>query len=73
MNLTSTQEVEATREKIRMLEARYEALRREPAEDAHVRELTLRSLKRTIHQMREDIVRYQAQTASRRSAHGVEV
>jgi hypothetical protein len=67
MNLTSVQEVEATREKIRLLEARYEALRNKPAEDAHVRELTLRSLKRTIHQMREDIVRYHSQTVSTRS------
>ena len=73
MNLTSAQEVEATQEKIRVLEARYEALRREPAEDAHVRELTLRSLKRTIHQMREDIVRYEAQAGTPRSAHRVEV
>jgi hypothetical protein len=67
MNLTSAPEVEATREKIRLLEARYEALRREPAEDPHVRELTLRSLKRTIHQMREDIVRYHAHADSSRS------
>ena len=65
MNLTSEQEVEATREKICLLEARHEALRQEPADDAHVRELTLRSLKRMIHQMEEDILRYSCHAASR--------
>ncbi|MBC8872291.1 MAG: hypothetical protein H8E44_22905 [Planctomycetes bacterium] len=67
MNLTSDHEVEATREKIRLLEARYEALRREPTDDAHVRELTLRSLKRTIHQMQEDILRCSCHAASPRA------
>ena len=67
MNLASEQEVEATREKIRLLETRYEALCQEPTDDAHVRELTLRSLKRIIHQMQEDILRYSCRAASRHS------
>jgi hypothetical protein len=64
MNLTSDQDVEATRGKIVWLEARYAALRQQPADDTHVRELTLRSLKRTIHQMQEDVVRFLSQTTA---------
>jgi hypothetical protein len=64
MNLTSERDVEATQQKIRLLEARYEELRRQAADDAHVRALTLRSLKRVVNQMQEDIVRYRSRAAT---------
>ena len=62
MDLKNERQVAVTREKIRLLEARYEALRQQPAENAHVRALTLRSLKRMINQMTEEIVRFECRT-----------
>ena len=59
MDLKDEREVEVTREKLRRLESRYEKLRREPAADAYVRELTLRSFKRNINQMKEEIARFE--------------
>jgi hypothetical protein len=43
MSLQSHRELEATHEKLRMLEERYEAQRGETAGDEHVRELSMRS------------------------------
>lgn len=63
MTVMNQHEVLATLEKIRLLEARYTALQGEPVEDQHVRDLSLRSLKRTINQMREEVLRFQ--TAAR--------
>lgn len=63
MDLKDEREVEVTREKLRLLESRYDALRREPATDAHIRELTLRSLKRMINQMKEEIIRFQSRSS----------
>jgi hypothetical protein len=63
MDLNDEREVEVTREKLRLLESRYEALCREPATDAHIRELTLRSFRRMINQMQEDIVRFQSRAS----------
>ncbi len=63
MDLKDEREVEVTREKLRLLESRHDALRREPATDAHIRELTLRSLKRMINQMKEEVVRFQSRSS----------
>ena len=64
MDLKDDREVAVTREKLCRLESRYESLRREPAPDAYVRELTLRSLMRMINQMKEEIVRYESRNAA---------
>ena len=63
MNLQSERELEVTREKLRLLEECYEQERREPDGDAHVQELTLRSLKRMINQLKEEIVRFESRAA----------
>ena len=55
MELKDEREVEVTREKLHSLEERYESVARVPGDDAHVQELTLRSLKRMINQMKEAI------------------
>ena len=55
MRLQSWRELEVTREKLRLLEERYELTAHSPCDDEHVRELTLRSLKRLINQMKEEI------------------
>jgi hypothetical protein len=65
MELKDEREAEVTREKLRSLEARYQAVAEDPGDDAHIQELTLRSLKRMINQMKEEIARYE----SRRSPH----
>ena len=49
-----------TREKLRELQARYDALRLDDAEDPRVRKLTMTSLKRLINQLTEEITRFES-------------
>lgn len=63
MILQSQHELDNTREKLRMLEQHYERKRNEPADDEHLRELTMRSLKKMINQLKEEIARYEAHMA----------
>jgi hypothetical protein len=51
-----------TRTKLARLEKRYDELSADTTEDRHVRELTMRSLKGTINQFKEEIARYEAAT-----------
>ena len=60
MNLKNDLELANTRAKLLRLELRYEELRNDAGEDEHVRELTMRSLKGTINQFKEEIARYEA-------------
>ena len=60
MDLKNDRELEVTREKLRMLESHYEASRLETSDDPYVRELSLRSIKRMINQMKEEIARYES-------------
>ncbi len=57
--VTDQAEAAATRMKLRALETRYEQLRGQATDDPHVRELTLRSLKRMIVQLQEELIRFQ--------------
>lgn len=57
MKLRNRRELEATREKLRLLEEQYEAARTRSSTSEHVRELTLRSLKKLINQLKEEIAR----------------
>jgi hypothetical protein len=59
-------ELANTRAKLARLEARYEALQNNAAEDEYVRELTMQSLKRYINQFKEEIARSQALQPTRR-------
>jgi hypothetical protein len=52
--------VDVTREKLRILEQTYEETRSEPSGDTHSRELTLRSLKSLINQLKEELVRHES-------------
>lgn len=65
MELKDEREVEVTREKLRSLAARYQAVKQDSGGDAHIQELTLRSLKRMINQMTEEIARFEARGSSR--------
>ena len=66
MILKNDIELANTRAKLAQLEARYEALQNDTAEDEYVRELTMQSLKRYINQFKEEIARPQALQPTRR-------
>ena len=66
MNLQSQRELETTREKLRLLEDRYAAHQREKGGDEHIRELSMRSLKRLINQLKEEIARFESRRAVKR-------
>jgi len=66
MSLANDVELANTRAKLARLEKRYEELRNDADEDEHVRELTMRSLKRTINQFKEQIARYEAAQPAQR-------
>jgi len=63
MSLQSHRDLDATRKKLRLLEERYEANKREGGGDEHVRELSMRSLKRLINQLREEIARFKSRSS----------
>ncbi len=65
MNLQSQQELDSTREKLRLLERRYDAIRREEDGNEHERSLTLQSLRALINQLKEEITRFEGRTAAR--------
>jgi hypothetical protein len=64
MELRSQRECDNTREKLRLLEEHYERKRKEPADNAYVRELTLGSLKKTINQLKEEIARFECRRST---------
>jgi hypothetical protein len=59
MSIENRRQFENTRKKLCELERLYESKQREKSDD-HVRELTLRSLKKRINQFREEMARYEA-------------
>jgi hypothetical protein len=64
MELKDEREAEVTREKLRSLEARYGSVSQAAGDDAHIQELTLRSLKRMMNQMKEELARYESRRSS---------
>lgn len=60
MKLESERELANTREKLRMLKEAYEESRTDSFVDAAIRDRSLRSLKRLINQLKEEIARYNA-------------
>ncbi len=63
MSLQSQRELDVTREKLRLLEERYQANQREQGGDQHVREISMKSLKRLINQLKEEIARFESHAA----------
>jgi hypothetical protein len=57
--LQTQRELESTREKLRLLKESYVELQRESGGDQHARDLTMRSLKRLINQLTEEIARFE--------------
>ena len=62
MIIENRRELENTRTKLQELEQIYAKIQRGPATSEHVRELTLRSLKKRINQFQEEITRFVART-----------
>ena len=66
MRLETKREVESTRKKLAWLECEYESAKLQPESNPHVQELTLRSLKAMINQMKEEIARFESAVGSAR-------
>ena len=60
MSIESRRELEVTRDKLRLLEERLADLLKEPEENARAREWSVRSLKQTINQMKEEMARFES-------------
>ena len=60
MSLQSQRELEATRDKLKLLEERFEANQREQGGDEHIRGISMKSLKRLINQLKEEIARFES-------------
>ena len=65
MTIENRRQLENTRAKLHELEQFYAQTRQGPATSEHVRELTLRSLKKRINQFKEEITRFEAHAGSR--------
>ena len=64
MSLQSLRELEHTRQKLKGLEEEYVAAQSRLAPGTPLREYTLRSLKKLIRQLTEEIVRFEARSGS---------
>lgn len=53
-----------TRDKLALLEARYEELKNDTSDDPHVRKLSMKSVKKNINQFKEEIARYECRQTS---------
>ena len=66
MKLQSDRELVNTKRKLRLLEDSYEEAHNDTDDDEHLREVEMRSLKRLINQLKEEIARYEAHHVVRR-------
>ena len=62
MTVNSERRIEFTREKLRLLEETYADAQCDSKTSAHTRELTLRSLRGLINQLKQEIARHEART-----------
>lgn len=62
--LNTSDNIDVTVEKLRLLEQTYEETRTESGGSDHSRELTLRSLKRLINQLKEELARSESRSRS---------
>jgi hypothetical protein len=68
MSIQSMRELESTRKKLEMLESRIRELNSEPIGNPHARELTKRSLKKLVNQLKEEIARFEAHASAHMSS-----
>jgi hypothetical protein len=60
MSIESRRELEVTRDKLKLLEVRMACLSKEPEENPRAQEWSVRSLKQTINQMKEEMARFES-------------
>ena len=65
MDIQNACDLQATREKMRLLQEHYQARLDESSENQRSRELSLQSLKKMINQLTEEILRYEAHAGQR--------
>ncbi len=65
MTIDNERQIEATRDKLRLLEETYEQVDARSTGTPHTRELTKRSLKGLINQLKEEIARHAAHAGPR--------
>jgi hypothetical protein len=63
MTIENRRQLENTRVKLQELELLYTQTEQTSGTDAHVRELTLRSLRKRINQFKEEIARFEARVS----------
>jgi uncharacterized small protein (DUF1192 family) len=66
MTIENRRQLENTRMKLQDLEQLQAKTQRGPAANEHVRELTVRSLRKRINQFKEEIARFEARASSPR-------
>ena len=64
MSLQSKRELEVTCKKLQELEQLYAATLADSSQRGYSRDLTLRSLRRSVNQLKEEIARFEAHTNS---------
>ena len=65
MSLQSIRELEVTRQRLQELEQVYAATLADSSQTGYSRDLTLRSLRRTVNQLKEEIARFEAHASSK--------
>jgi hypothetical protein len=65
MSIQSRRQLENTRKKLHMLEDRLGELDAEPVANPRTRELTRRSLKKLINELKEEIARFESHAPAR--------
>lgn len=63
MSIKNQDEYTGTQRKLALLEAQYQQALKRPATNRQVHELSLRSLRRMINQLKEELVVYKAHAA----------
>ena len=63
MSIDNRRQLENTRLKLQELEQLYTKVQQEATTNEHVRELTLRSLKKRMNQFKEEIARFEARVS----------
>ena len=67
MTIDNRHQLDNTRLKLQEMEKLYLETKQGPATSEHVRELTLRSLRKRINQFKEEVTRFEARAGSRAS------
>jgi hypothetical protein len=67
MMINNERRLELTREKLRVLEQTFDEVKSDSSGTPHTRELSLRSLKGLINQLKEEIARHEAHTRAQTS------